>query len=389
MISLLSTTSFAAEFAKAGMPGRRKWIAKPFSASTYMVDCRRTANQDSLVRESEKNHREEANRVWTFCSLRIPNTMGRVKINMDYPTGIDASGPFEARYLAFLETITHLRPSLHRYCSRMTGSVLDGEDVVQDALFQAYRKLDTFEDDRPLKPWLFRIAHNQCIDFLRRREVRQQAEAAAVGPDSVVPADPPGRILGQAVEHLVLALPPKERACVLLKDVFDYSLVEIAELVDTTVGGVKAALNRGRSKLASLPQPSTPPREVNPEMSRLLHLYVERFNRRDWDGLRQLITADARLRVADRFAGPLVNSPYFGRYERVTIPWRMAVGEVDGQPAVITLRQDHGEWIPHSIVRVDVADHLITRVADYAHCPWVLPATTSVLAARGETSSRV
>jgi RNA polymerase sigma-70 factor, ECF subfamily len=64
-------------------------------------------------------------------------------------------GPFESRYLAFHETITSLRPSLHRYCARMTGSVLDGEDVVQEALFRAYRKLDQFDDRRPLAPWLF------------------------------------------------------------------------------------------------------------------------------------------------------------------------------------------------------------------------------------------
>src|SRR5258707_413204 len=132
---------------------------------------------------------------------------------------MDAQGPFEARYLAFLETITHLRPSLHRYCSRMTGSVMDGEDVVQDALFQAYRKLDTFDDSRPLTPWLFRIAHNRCIDFIRSREVRQEAETAALEPDFVLPEVPP--VLNHAVEHLVLALPPKERASVLLKDVFD------------------------------------------------------------------------------------------------------------------------------------------------------------------------
>src|SRR6266404_5219919 len=166
---------------------------------------------------------------------------------MDNPRDMNAHGPFEARYLAFLETITHLRPSLHRYCSRMTGSVLDGEDVVQDALFQAYRKLDTFDDDRPLTPWLFRIAHNRCIDFLRRRGVREEAELAAVEPDSIAP-DPVGPAVGEAIEHIVLSLPPKERACVLLKDVFDYSLEEIAELVDSTVGGVKTALNRGRSK---------------------------------------------------------------------------------------------------------------------------------------------
>src|SRR6516165_4173419 len=275
---------------------------------------------------------------------------------MDNPRDMEAPGPFDARYLAFLETITQLRPRLHRYCSRMTGSVMDGEDVVQDALFEAYRKLDQHDDGRPLTPWLFRIAHNRCIDFLRRREVRQQAEAAAAGPDSVVDAPPIGPVLGQAVEHLVMALPPKERACVLLKDVFDYSLAEIAELVDSTVGGVKAALNRGRSKLAAAPQPLTPPRAADPEISRLLHLYVERFNRRDWDGLRELIAADAQLRVADRFAGPLADAPYFGRYERMASPWRMAVGEVDGEPAVVVLRPSGREWTTYGIVRVDIVD---------------------------------
>ena len=259
---------------------------------------------------------------------------------MDLETRRDtpARGPFEARYLAFLETIANLRPSLHRYCSRMTGSVLDGEDVVQEALFQAYRMLDSFDDSRPLAPWLFRIAHNRCIDFLRRREVRKDAETAVVEPDRVLPADPPGPALGRAVEHLVLSLPPKERACVLLKDVFDYSLEEIAELVDSTVGGVKAALHRGRSKLPALARAgSAAAARRSADEARLLHLYVERFNRRDWDGLRELIADDARLRVADRFAGPLADAPYFGNYQRWPVPWRLAVGEVDGEPVVIVL----------------------------------------------------
>ena len=205
---------------------------------------------------------------------------------MDSSHDLDTPGPFQARYLAFLETIAHLRPKLHRYCSRMTGSVVDGEDVLQEALFQAYRKLDTFDDDRPLAPWLFRIAHNRCIDFVRRREVRENAEAGAATPDSVAPVDPPGPGLGRAVEHLVLTLPPMERACVLLKDVFDYSLEDIAEFIDSTVGGVKAALHRGRLKLATLPQRTAPPRAKSAEVARLLHLYVERFNQRDGDGVR-------------------------------------------------------------------------------------------------------
>src|SRR3981189_1753530 len=98
---------------------------------------------------------------------------------MDNPRDMEAHGPFDARYLAFLETISQLRPRLHRYCARMTGSVMDGEDIVQDSLFQAYRKLDTFDDARPLGPWLFRIAHNRCIDVLRRRGMREGAEAGA------------------------------------------------------------------------------------------------------------------------------------------------------------------------------------------------------------------
>src|SRR3954449_801177 len=102
------------------------------------------------------------------------------------PQEMSFQGRAEARYVAFLETIANLRPSLHRYCSRMTGSVFDGEDVVQEALFQAYRMLDGFDDSRPLAPWLFRIAHNRCIDFLRRRDVRQGAETAALEPDAVM-----------------------------------------------------------------------------------------------------------------------------------------------------------------------------------------------------------
>src|SRR5580692_4241436 len=286
---------------------------------------------------------------------------------------ISPAGGFDARYVAFLETISQLRPALHRYCARMTGSVMDGEDVVQDALFEAYRKLDQFDEGRPLKPWLFRICHNRCIDFLRRKGVREKAEEAAAQPEETPPDEPNTFGVGKAVEHLVVSLPPKERACVLLKDVFDYSLEEVAELVDSTVGGVKAALNRGRTKLAASP-PAKPARSADPEMARMVQLYVERFNRRDWNAVRELISADARLLVADRYAGPLSGSPYFGIYEKMPTPWKMAAGEVDGEPAVIIL-QRHGEvWSPMSVIRFVLVNQQIAQIFDYCLCPWILKA---------------
>jgi RNA polymerase sigma-70 factor (ECF subfamily) len=290
---------------------------------------------------------------------------------MDNSNDLIQADPSDARYAAFLETIALLRPHLHRYCARMTGSVLDGEDVVQEALFEAYRKLDKFDGSRPLKPWLFRIAHNRCIDFLRRRGARDEAEATAAVLEVILPTEPSALGVGHALEHLVLTLPPKERACVLLKDVFDYSLEEIAEMADSTVGGVKAALNRARMKLASSSRQPETTRAANPDLRRVLRLYVERFNRRDWDGVRELISADAQLRVVDAFAGKLVDSPYFSNYAQWTAAWKLAVGEADGETVALVLERGVDAWTPYSFVRFSVTDGKIDRIVDYSHCPWI------------------
>jgi RNA polymerase sigma-70 factor, ECF subfamily len=287
---------------------------------------------------------------------------------------MEPQGRFDGRYLAFLETVTQLRPNLHRYCSRMSGSVMDGEDIVQDALFEAYRKLDSFDDSRPLTPWLFKIAHNRCIDFLRRRRVRTEAEAKSIADvaEAVPPHKPHGHDIKLAVEYLVQRLPPRERACLLLKDVFDYSLEEVADCLGSTVGAVKAALNRGRTKLATAPDRTPLAVAQNRKQSSTLREYVTRFNRRDWDGVRELIRADARVLVADRFSGPISESPYFGNYERWPVPWKLALGRVDDKPVVITLLGGVDTWAPHSVIQVSLIGDRISEITDYGHCKWVL-----------------
>src|SRR5262249_21544453 len=127
------------------------------------------------------------------------------------------------------------------------------------------------------------------------------------------------------------------------------------------------------------PERSSSSPASDPDTARILHLYVERFNRRDWDGLRELIAADARLQVADRFAGRLDESPYFGNYERRAAPWRIAPGEVDGELAVIVLGREANAWVPRGVVRLELVGRRIGRIVDYGHCPWILPAAFSVL----------
>ncbi|TJW40313.1 MAG: sigma-70 family RNA polymerase sigma factor [Mesorhizobium sp.] len=295
---------------------------------------------------------------------------------------LSPTGLFDVRYAASLETVAHLRGRLHRYCARMTGSTLDAEDVMQEALFEAYRKIEKLDDTSALRPWLFRIAHNRCIDFLRNRQVRERAEAGFVEDEIILPVEPAGHGADRAIERLVINLPPKERACVLLKDVFDYSLEEIADLVGSTVGGVKAALSRGRSKLAALPGEPTVRSEPerDPQLSRLLSRYVELFNRRDWDGVRALTSADAQLRVADCFRGQLSESPYFVEYEKAQMTWKMVTGEIDGEAVLLVLHQSDDGWKPAHAVRIEAVDGIINRITDYYACPWMMPAAGKVVA---------
>src|ERR1700710_1153575 len=90
---------------------------------------------------------------------------------------------------AFDRLLGELRPKLHRYCARMTGSVIDGEDVVQEAVLKAIEGLDEAGAVANPEGWLFRIAHNAALDFLRRRS-RQQAARSDEDPDMIADTTP-------------------------------------------------------------------------------------------------------------------------------------------------------------------------------------------------------
>ena len=91
-----------------------------------------------------------------------------------------------------------------------------------------------------------------------------------------------------------------------------------------------------------------------------------------------MTSADARLLVAERFAGNFVDAPYFANYERWPWPWKLALGDLDGEAVVIILRGGADTWTPHSLIRLEATGQRIERIVDYIHCPWLLPEAASV-----------
>ena len=143
--------------------------------------------------------------------------------------------------------VAEVRPELHRYCARLTGSVIEGEDIVQDTLARAFYALSLSEEVPPLRPWLFRIAHNAALDFLKSHGTRYTDPTAEIEQLAGVDDRPdPGAV--RAALACFLSLPVAQRSAVILKDVLGHSLDETAETMGTTVMAVKAALFRGFSR---------------------------------------------------------------------------------------------------------------------------------------------
>jgi RNA polymerase sigma-70 factor (ECF subfamily) len=268
--------------------------------------------------------------------------------------------------------LERLRPRLHRYCARMVGSVLDGEDVVQDALVRALEaSVRTGPIDNP-EGWLFRIAHNVALDLLRRR-----ARTPDTYDDDAIDlvADPVDeraqRDAAAASLPAFMHLPPAQRSVVILFDVLDYSAEEIGAMLETTVPAVKSALQRGRARLRALAdRPAL--NAVLPDAERsLLHRYVDLFNARDFDALREMLAADVRLDLVNRLRlqGPAVGE-YFTRYGQVP-GWTAWAGIVEGRPAVL-IRQAGGTDAPDYVVVLEWADGRVAAIRDFLYARYVM-----------------
>ena len=230
---------------------------------------------------------------------------------------------------AFAQLTSPYRRELQVHCYRMLGSLHDAEDLVQETMLRAWRRIGAFEGRTSLRRWLYRIATNACLNTLEREP--RVVLLPAVGevdppplarvswlqpyPDSLLPEDPQTRLdLRESVALAFLAaiqhLPPRQRAMLLLFDVLGWSSAEIAELLETSAAAVNSGLQRARATLDTRPAP----RPSEHEEQVLVERFVAAWERVDIDGLVELLREDAVLAMPPEpiwFAGAKAVGEFF------------------------------------------------------------------------------
>jgi len=286
----------------------------------------------------------------------------------------------------FLAAFEGLRPELYRYCRHLTRSPWDAEDLAQDVLARAFVTLGKLGTAPPNpRAWLFRVASNAWIDRQRRpQRVPEPEPGAQVDP----------RATREAAGTLIARLAPQERAAVVLKDVFDLPIEDIAEALSTTPNAVKAALHRGRGKLAD--QPLAEERVPTPAA---LDAFVEAFDQHDLGALTALLLDTATVEVvgvtteygkqgrigwgmmfgSERLAESVGVEARYVQGARATPP-RREIRVHRGEPIVLAwYAHADGEYV-RAIDRVELDGDRIARIRNYFFTPDVLAEVCAELA---------
>jgi RNA polymerase sigma-70 factor (ECF subfamily) len=222
--------------------------------------------------------------------------------------------------IAFGALTEQHRAELRVHCYRMLGSLTDAEDLVQETLLRAWRSRSTYAGRASARAWLYRIATNACLDFLRTHPERVVPVGDGTAPspselpwlqpfpdsllDGIQPDETQPDVLAVARETIELAylaliqlLPPNQRAVLVLRDVLGWSAAETAELLDTSVASVTSALQRARETLGRRRHEDdvVTPASPTTEERALLRRYMEAHRRADAHALTTMLREDVRF----------------------------------------------------------------------------------------------
>jgi RNA polymerase sigma-70 factor (ECF subfamily) len=251
--------------------------------------------------------------------------------------------------------------------------------VLQEALLRAVQSVQRMGSIAHPEAWLFRIAHNTTVDFLRRR-ARQTSRFSELTDEILELPDLADTIAQRqataASLTMFMQLKAAERSSVILKDVLGYSLREAAEVMAVTIPAVKAALHRGRMRLRKLAQqPEDLPSPIMSEGDRrLLTAYIDHFNGRDFDAVRRMVAQDVRLELVGRgvMRGRAEVAPFLGKEAATHRGWRLSLAFVDRRPAVLVCPPEQAVESWRYPVLLGFEDQMIANIRDYRHTAYML-----------------
>ena len=282
---------------------------------------------------------------------------------------------------AFRQLVEPHRHELQVHCYRVLGSLADAEDLLQETLLAAWQGLPAFEERASLRSWLYRIATNRCLNWLRSVNRRSPAEAPRLPveppeptrlgevtwlepyPDSLLhgwgAVEPGPEVRFETREAISLAfvtalqlLPPRQRVVVILRDVLGFRAAEVAEVLDTTEESVTSALKRARATLArDLPRSEQPPPPYSSVEHRLLDKLVAAFESGNVEGIVSLLTEDAWVRMPPvplEYQGRELARQFFATVAfREGRRFRLVPIRANGQPGFGVYRQDRASDVAH------------------------------------------
>jgi RNA polymerase sigma-70 factor (ECF subfamily) len=286
---------------------------------------------------------------------------------------------------AFRELTDGYRRELQFHCYRILGSIQDAEDALQETLVSAWRGLARFEQRSPLRAWLYRIATNRCLDALRDAGRRpppapeppfapplptRMAETTWLEPypdaliEGIVDPTPGPDARHETRETIELAfiaalqaLPPRQRAVLLLRDVLGFRAAEVADMLGGSEDSVKSALQRARATIDQLHGPQARQRAPLPGSDverQLVRRFADAWVADDIDGLVALLTDDVRLTMPP---SPLEYEGHaaVARFLVETANWRgqrrykLVPTRANTQPAFGCYREDEHTPIAHAV----------------------------------------